>query len=80
MWRERRLTEDYGWAGSRARGRATEGVPLGRVEEDSAGNWRRESFLFVFLGFLFVCFFSFRHLVAWFSYLSQYIFTYLLLK
>lgn len=74
MWREWRLTEDYGWAGSRARGRATEGVPLGRVEEDSAGNWRREFFLFVFF------FFSFRHLVAWFSYLSQYIFTYLLLK
>lgn len=76
MWRERRLTEDYGWAGSRTRGRATEGVPLGRVEEDSAGNWRREFFLICF----FFLFFSFRHLVAWFSYLSQYIFTYLLLK
>lgn len=54
MWRERRLTEDYGWAGSRARGRATEGVPLGRVEEDSAGNWRREFFYLFFCLFVFL--------------------------
>ncbi len=49
----------------RGGGGAILGIP--QVEEDSAGNWRRE---FVF----------FRNLVAWFSYLSQYIFTYLLLK
>lgn len=49
-------------------GGATVGVPQGWVDKDSAGNWRGEIFFF------------FRNLVAWFSYLSQYIFTYLLLK
>lgn len=44
-------------------------VPWGRVEEDLAGVGRRENFVVFF-----------RNLVAWFSYLSQYIFTYLLLK
>lgn len=59
-------TEDYREAG------LTEGVPQGWVEEEGGLSWQlaqREFF-----------FFFFRNLVAWFSYLSQYIFTYLLLK
>lgn len=56
-------------------GGALVGVPPGWVEEDLAGKLARRIFFFFF--FLFV---SFRNLVAWFSYLSQYIFTYLLLK
>lgn len=53
------------------RGWAIKGIPQAWAEEDLAGNWRWELFFF---------FFFFRNLVAWFSYLSQYIFTYLLLK
>lgn len=49
------------------RGGAMIRIPQDWVEENSAGYWRRD-------------FFFFRNLVAWFSYLSQYIFTYLLLK
>lgn len=47
------------------------------AEENSAGSWRRD---FFFLYFVLFILFSFRNLVAWFSYLSQYIFTYLLWK
>lgn len=43
--------------------------------------WLLAQRFFCFVLFvLFVFLFSFRNLVAWFSYLSQYIFTYLLLK
>lgn len=54
------------WVGVE-RGGAMICIPQDWVEENSAGYWRRD-------------FFFFRNLVAWFSYLSQYIFTYLLLK
>lgn len=66
-WSEWRSTEELGLV--LERGGAILFIPQGWVEENSAGYWRREK-----------CFFFFRNLVAWFSYLSQYIFTYLLLK
>lgn len=74
---ERPTTEELGLGSERVTGAEPRCVvPQDWAEKNSAGHWRRD----FFCCFCLFCLFSFRNLVAWFSYLSQYIFTYLLLK